>query len=105
MRSIVSGRLPDTIKALTKGKIMEYPIKVKLPALFYYDHTNRDLIAGEVIRELGNRVEVSLDEDSYLELMSDSQFYAFEMDYAEPAEYASLTRSAKRTYEILKGLN
>ncbi len=82
---------------------MQFPIKVKLPRLFYIDHRERDLPAGEIIRSIGkNQVEVVLDQDAFDDLISDAEHYGFGgMDWGIDDSAKSLERSAKRVYEIL----
>jgi hypothetical protein len=81
---------------------MNYPIVVKLPRLFYIDHRDRDLPSGEIVRVIGNRIEVALDEEAFEDLISDAKHYGFGgMDWDGYGSEGSLEKSAKRTYEIL----
>jgi hypothetical protein len=81
---------------------MEYPIVVKLPRLFYIDHRDRDLPSGNLLRTIGNRVEVELDKEAFDDLISDAEHYGFGgMDWDGVDSEGSLERSAKRVYEIL----
>ena len=71
----------------------------KVPAKFYLDHIGRDCGKDDkLISKNSNQVIVQLNQDGYEDLLSDADYYWYcrdEMDYG-------LSRSAKRTMEILK---
>ena len=83
---------------------MKYPVIVKLPKTFYMDHLDRLCPSGEMIRTIGkNQVEVSLDEESFYDLMSDAKHYGFGgIDWeGSDSGTRALERSARRIYQIL----
>lgn len=81
-------------------------MEATIPRLFYEDHVDRDLPAGEVIAESVHHVTVLLTRAEHEELLSDAAHYATEPDPDQPAhlydEYLeALAISAIRTRDLL----
>jgi hypothetical protein len=82
----------------------ERSIEVTIPSVFYWDHVDRDLPAGEIIKSYANgRLFVRLDEDEFNELLSDAEYYA-EGGGGLTSEYRGLMASARATVKALKAL-
>ena len=48
----------------------------KLPKRFYFDHLERDCASGTIDRETKTHVFVTLDRESYDDLLSDADYYS-----------------------------
>lgn len=75
--------------------------EIWLPAKFWNDHADRELPAGELVREAGSRVLVKVTCDELSEIRSDASYYA---DPAGPDDYegrAAMVRSAKATVRAI----
>lgn len=91
----VSTEEPSTVELSGPSVI------VKLPPRFYWDHTDRDLPAGRLLRTLASKVEVELDQASYDELMSDADHYAQSGVQVYGQDLFGLVMSAKATCKAL----
>ena len=73
----------------------------KLPPRFYYDHRNRDLPSGEIVKETSNYVFVELTDDEKDELVSDARYYVEESSHM-PNHLQGLIASARATLRRLE---
>jgi hypothetical protein len=74
-------------------------IAIKIPATFYFDHVNRDLSKGTVLKEYANgKVLVEMNDEEIGDLLSDAEYYAGGVDYAE---LKGLQSSAKATVRAI----
>lgn len=71
-----------------------------LPATFYFDHADRDLPAGEVVKVTKRGVIVNLDHEAYQDLLSDANYYV-EVGPDMGREYFGLVSSARATVRAL----
>lgn len=84
------------------GPAPRHPLRVALPPTFYDDHVGRGLPSGKEVARTTGRVTVELDEDSYLDLLSDAQFY-IDMGVAEfGRESLGLITSARASLVALR---
>lgn len=76
---------------------------VKVRARFYIDHQERDLPSPAIIKNLGSKYVVSLDDPDLPELLSDAEFYASKNgpDLLPPGLKASARATAKAIREAL----
>ena len=72
-----------------------------LAASFYYDHVARELPAGTIVKEAGNRVTVDLDMAGYDSLRNDARYYVDYMTADAGFEYRDIVASAKRVLAAL----
>lgn len=73
----------------------------RLPARFYYDHVERDCLAGTVQRETKQHVYVTLDGADYCDIYSDAVYYSDASQFDR--EYRGLCASARATVAALQG--
>ena len=80
--------------------------QVTIPALFYRDHLNRECgETGIVVKVLGNRITVKLDDKAFQDLVSDADCYAdFKRNPDDYRQNKSLVDSAICTLEVLKAV-
>lgn len=72
---------------------------IKIPSRFYFDHVNRDLSKGIVVKEYANgKVLVEMTDEEISDLLSDAEFYSEGVDYAE---LKGLQSSAKATVRAI----
>ena len=70
---------------------------VRLPAKFYFDHRDRDLPSGRVVRSSGRSVWVDLDRAAIDDLRDDAAHYAQEPEYGDLVSAArSMIRALDR---------
>lgn len=88
---------------LDRPKPKEKPMSdtIKLPKVFFTDHSERDLDTPEVIKETANHFIVSKDDSALPELLSDAEFYVDE--YGPNAEgLLGVKTSARATIKALR---
>ena len=79
-----------------------------VPPRFYWDHVDRELPSGKVVRENRNAVHVLVDRETFDEILADARYYATEMgewvnDGFGVDPYArSVVRSARATVRRLE---
>jgi hypothetical protein len=72
-----------------------------VPSRFYYDHRDRDLPSGKVIKEYANgKVKVVLSHNELSNLLSDAEYYSESFDMG--SEYQGLSKSAKATVKAIQ---
>jgi len=72
---------------------------IKIPSTFYFDHVNRDLSKGTVLKEYANgKVIVEMNDEEIADLLSDAEYYSEGVDYAE---IKGLQSSAKATVRAI----
>ena len=77
-------------------------VTVKVPSTFYYDHINRDLPAGEVIKDYADgKSLIKFNSEALADLLSDAEFYV-EMASDLNKEYFGLVQSARATVRAIK---
>jgi len=77
-------------------------VTIVVPSRFYYDHRDRDLPSGKVIKEYANgKVNVVLSHSELNDLLSDAEYYAECADQFG-TEYQGLCKSAKATVKAIK---
>ncbi len=79
-------------------------IEIRIPSRFYYDHKDRDLPAGEAIKDYANgQTLIRATESEIAEILDDAEFYveiAPELD----SSYFGLIQSAKATVRAINKL-
>ena len=83
---------------------MKYPVMVKVPAIFYWDHRfNRDCgRTGVIVKDTQRTYTLSLDESAFVDLYSDADYYASLKGSDDYPENRSIVDSAIRTLNTLK---
>jgi len=77
-------------------------LTLTVPSKFYYDHRDRDLPSGKVIKEYANgKVKVVLSHSELNDLLSDAEYYAECADQFG-TEYQGLCKSAKATVKAIQ---
>ena len=72
-----------------------------VPSRFYYDHRDRDLPSGKVIKEYANgKVKVVLSHSELSNLLSDAEYYSESFDMGN--DYQGLSKSAKATVKAIQ---
>ena len=72
---------------------------IKIPATFYFDHVNRDLSKGIVLKEYASgKVLVEMNDEEIADLIRDAEYYAEGVDYQE---LKGLQSSAKATVRAI----
>lgn len=79
-------------------------VTVRLPHTFYRDHEDRDLPAGQVIRETKAHLYVALDAPAFDDLWSDADHYASSGTATYGPESLGLISSARATLKALKAV-
>ena len=79
---------------------MAKKIVVKLPPIFYYDHRDRDLPSGKILKETRTYVMVELTLDELDEIKSDASYYWDMRD--EMTDLRSITSSAGATLRAIE---
>ena len=78
---------------------MAKKIIVKLPPIFYFDHKDRDLPSGKIIKQTQTYVMVELTPDELDEIRSDADYYWEMRD--EMTDLRSITSSAGATLRAI----
>ena len=73
-------------------------MNITLPARFWNDHAERGLPSGQYVRKQGTYVVVNVTKEELAEILSDAQYYGWDVDCAPH----SLIRSARTTCEFIK---
>lgn len=72
-----------------------------VPSRFYYDHRDRDLPSGKVVKEYANgKVKVVLSHSELSNLLSDAEYYSESFDMGN--DYQGLSKSAKATVKAIQ---
>ena len=78
---------------------MAITTSIKIPSTFYFDHVNRDLSKGIIIKEYASgKVLVEMNDEEIADLLSDAEYYAEGVDYQE---LKGLQSSAKATVRAI----
>lgn len=76
-------------------------VTIVVPSRFYYDHRDRDLPSGKVIKEYANgKVKVVLTDSELVDLLSDAEYYSESSDMG--SEYQGLSKSAQATVKAIQ---
>jgi hypothetical protein len=76
-------------------------IEIRIPSRFYYDHKNRDLPAGEAIKDYANgQTLIRATESEIAEILDDAEFYV-EMGPEFGPDLFGLIQSAKATVRAI----
>ena len=77
-------------------------VTIVVPSRFYYDHRDRDLPSGKVIKEYANgKVKVVLSHNELGDLLSDAEYYSECSDQFDSA-YQGLCKSATATVKAIQ---
>lgn len=80
-----------------------FPITVTVPRMFYKDHLNRDCgQTGKVIKETKTTMTVSLDEEAWIDLYGDADYYISFIRSEDYSSNAAIVESAVRTMARLE---
>ena len=77
-------------------------MEVKVPPKFYWDHVERDLPGGTVVKTTYRHVLVRLDADEAAELLDDARHYAREFVNDQDMNLRGLASSAAATVRRLE---
>ena len=76
-------------------------VTIVVPSRFYYDHRDRDLPSGKVIKEYANgKVKVVLNHNELSNLLSDDEYYSESSDMG--SEYQGLSKSTQATVKAIQ---
>ena len=75
---------------------------IKVPSRFYYDHVNRDLPAGKVIKDYADgKSLIEFNEESLNDLLEDAIFYVVMAPDLDPGLFG-LVQSARATIRAIE---
>lgn len=77
-------------------------MRLILPAVFYFDHADRGLPAGRVIRRTKRYVEIHAGAATVAEILSDARYYADPTGAPDWAEGAGIRASARATVRAIE---
>lgn len=75
---------------------------IPLPAVFYRDHSDRELPTPRAIRQTARHVYVSITDPTLPELLADAEHYAHPDGPCQDREYMGLKASARATVARLR---